>query len=82
MPKHRTANHKAALPAEDIAALVAEIEDALGSAKAFAMALELMGLGMRALEDDYSSALITVTESVLRHLASAREACTRILAAA
>ncbi len=35
-------------------ALVADIEDALGSARAFGRALELMGLGMRALEDDYS----------------------------
>jgi hypothetical protein len=83
MPKRQTTNHKPskrqAAPSDDIASLVAEIEDALGSARAFAMALELKGLGLRALEDDYSGALVTVTEAVLRHIESARGACARIL---
>jgi hypothetical protein len=79
MPKRPKRSKKPNQPAEDIAAFVAEIDDALGSAKAFGRALELMGLGMRALEDDYSGALITVTESVLRHLESAKTACARII---
>jgi len=83
MPKRpsrsKRPNQLAELKTERIAALVADIEDALGSARAFGRALELMGLGMRALEDDYSGALITVTESVLRHLDSAKTACAQIL---
>jgi hypothetical protein len=78
-PRSKKANQPAELKTEKIAALVADIDDALGSARAFAMALELMGLGMRALEDDYSSALVTVTESVLKHLDSAKAACASIL---
>ncbi len=72
MPKRQRPNRTLKPHQEKIAALVAEIDDALGSARAFAMALELMGLGMRALEDDYSGALVTVTEAVLRHLDSAK----------
>jgi hypothetical protein len=82
MPKRKPPNRKAAPSADDLATLVAEIDDALGSARAFAMALELMGLGMRTLEDDYSGALVTVTEAVLRHLDSARGACAQIKNAA
>ena len=78
-PRSKPPNQLAELKTEKIAALVAEIDDALGSARAFAMALELMGLGMRTLEDDYSGALVTVTESVLKHLDSAKAACTNIL---
>lgn len=88
MPKPRKPNQKAEPRAsrraratnDKIASLVAEIEDALGSARALGRALELMALGMRALEDDYSGALITVTESVLRHLDGARASCGEILA--
>lgn len=87
MPKSKTPNHKAkprgageTRPStDDIASLVTEIEDTLGSARAFGRALELMGLGMRALEDDYSGALVTVTETVLRHIDGARALCTKIL---
>jgi hypothetical protein len=79
VPKSTKPNRKAPPPpTDDIAMLVAEIDDALGSARAFAMALELMGLGMRALEDDYDRALITVTEAVLKHLDCAHDACLRI----
>jgi hypothetical protein len=80
VPKRAKPNRKPKPQPEKIATLVSEIEDALGSAKAFGRALELMGLGMRALEDDYSGALITVTSSVLKHLESAKAACTEILA--
>jgi len=79
MPKQSKRSKKSNQRPDNIAALVAEIDDALGSAKAFGRALELMGLGMRALEDDYSSALITVTEAVLRHLESAKAACAKII---
>ena len=79
MPKRQRPNRKLKPHQEKIAALVADIDDALGSARAFAMALELMGLGMRTLEDDYSGALVTVTESVLKHLDSAKAACANIL---
>jgi hypothetical protein len=79
MPKRQRPNRKLKPHQEKIAVLVAEIDDALGAARAFAMALELMGLGMRTLEDDYSGAIVTVTEAVLRHLDSAKVACTNIL---
>jgi hypothetical protein len=79
MPKRAKPNRRAKTRPDNIAALVAEIDDALGSAKAFGRALELMGWGMRALEDDYSGALVTVTEAVLRHIESAKAACARII---
>jgi hypothetical protein len=79
MPKRARPNQRRKPRTENIATLVAEIEDALGSAKTFGRALELMGLGMRALGDDYRGALITVTEAVLGHIESARAACARIL---
>jgi len=75
MPKCQRPNRKPKPHQEKIAAL----DDALGSARAFAMALELMGLGMRTLEDDCGGALVTVTESVLKHLGSAKAACANIL---
>ena len=61
--------------------LVAELEDALGAARAFAMALELMGLGLRELGDDYAPALVSVSEAVLKHLDTARGTCTRLVGA-
>ena len=64
---------------ENIASLTCEIEDAIGSAQAFGKALELMSLGLRELKDDHSTALMTVTEEVLRHLNAARRTCRLIL---
>jgi hypothetical protein len=86
MPKHRKPSRRRAKapPRSDnvdrIALLVAEIEDALGAAEAFGQALELMGLGLRNLEGDYSGALVAVTATVLGHIDGAKQACSGILA--
>jgi hypothetical protein len=62
-----------------IFALTCEIEDSLGAALSYADALELMGFGMQCLGDDYSAALITVVETLMKHLKSAKSACRLIL---
>jgi len=82
MAKRSKPIRKAPPRPEDIAVLVAELEDALGTARAFALALELMGLGLRELGDDYCPALVSVSEAVLKHLDSARGTCARIAHAA
>jgi hypothetical protein len=86
MPNQRksTRRHAKASPprvhADRIALLVAEIEDALGAAKAFGRALQLMGLGLKSLEEDYAGALVAVTASVLGQIDGAKRACSGILA--
>ena len=86
MPKPKKAirvakprNHKR-IDADRIALLMAEIEDALGAAKTFGRSLELMGLGLRAIEDDYSGALVAVTVAVLGHLDNAKAICVAAVA--
>lgn len=67
--------------AEKTVELVCEIQDALGSALAFGRALELMGLGLRSLDDtDHSNAFVTVAETIMRHLDEAKALCRSILA--
>jgi hypothetical protein len=64
-----------------VAELVCEIQDALGSALSFGRALELMGLGLRSLDDtDYSRAFVTVAETIMRHLDEAKTLCAEVLA--
>ena len=65
---------------ENIVPLLCEIDDALGAARAFGRALELMAFGFQELKDDYSTALVTVTESILRHVENAKDACAKLRA--
>ena len=51
------------------------IDDEIGSALALAFAIELMGFGFDSLGDDYSKALITVTQSLIEHLSNAKASC-------
>jgi len=51
------------------------IDDEIGSAIALAFAIELMGFGLDSLGDDYSKALITVTQQLIEHLNNAKASC-------
>ena len=51
------------------------IDDEIGSAIALAFAIELMGFGLGSLGDDYSKALITVTQQLIEHLNNAKASC-------
>lgn len=54
---------------------LAKIDDDIGSALSLAFAIELMGFGQEKLGDDYSKALIAVTQSLIGHLNAAKAAC-------
>lgn len=54
------------------------IDDEIGSAIALAFAIELMGFGLDSLGDDYSKALITVTQQLIEHLNNAKASCSAI----
>jgi hypothetical protein len=52
----------------------ASIDDDIGSALSLAFAIELMGLGLESLCDDYSNAIIDVTRALIEHLNAAKAA--------
>ena len=77
MPKARKANRRS--PKHDatrakIVPLICEIDDALGTARAFGRAMEL---GFQDLKDDYGAAMMTVTENLLQ-IENARDACAKL----
>lgn len=81
MPRARKPNRRG--PKHDatrakIVPLICEIDDALGTARAFGRATELMALGFQDLKDDYGAALMTVTENLLRQIENARDACAKL----
>lgn len=63
---------------EKIIPLICEIDDSLGTARAFGRSLELMSHGLQGLNGDYGVALMTVTETVLRLIDNARDTCNRL----
>ena len=73
-------NPKPGVSREKFVPLLIEIEDALGTARAFGRALELMSFGFQELKDDYGTALMTVTASVLRQVDNARDTCAKLRA--
>ena len=72
--KERRRNAKNRLPAPS-PMHSSSIDDEIGSALALAFAIELMGFGLGNLGDDYSNALITVTQSLIEHLNTAKASC-------
>lgn len=72
--KSPAGSSKTALPPAAVR-LAASIEDDLGGAIALAFSIELMGFGLSTLGDDYSRALITVTQSLIERLGRAKSAC-------
>jgi hypothetical protein len=71
-------NRKPAAACANIVPLICKIDDALGTARAFGRAMELVALGLQDLKDDYAAAMMTVTENLLRQIENAREACAKL----
>ena len=71
----RKSSHNARPEAHATSKGLAKIDDDIGSALSLAFAIELMGFGQEKLGDDYSKALIAVTQSLIGHLNAAKAAC-------
>jgi hypothetical protein len=56
---------------------IADLEEPLARALAFARAIELMGFGLSNLDDDLTAAFVTTAEHLIDELKAAKKICRR-----